>query len=752
MRGSIIRIFFAGTILGAAALAGTPTYGDQAQNTGGSAGAPQTSSTNSGGVNSSLEEIVVTAQKRSEKLIDVPASVGVMSGDHLTLLQSNSLADMASYVPGLTVQNGGAPGENMLVIRGLSTGYNNVSSPALVGTYIDGMQIGSSTAGTRGAVFGLDLMPYDVAQIEVLRGPQGTLYGGDAMAGLVKYELRKPDLTQFEAQVGTDVEDITGSGKPGWGGRAAVNMPIVTDVLGLRLSGFYKDTAGYIDNVGIGVKDSNHSKETGGRATLLWKPTDDLSVQLTILGQDIDSAGPTAVTLNEATLRPVYGADSRLTLLPEPYTQELRDYGLNIDWDLGFATLNSNSSWQQFNNQARYDLTPNFGKYIPVAGALADEQLSDDFSKFTQEIRLSSPDKSRGIQWIVGGYYTHEDGDQIENVPTFTPQYVPLPTEDNLLYDNASYIYQEMAAFANLTYKFTERFDVSAGDRYSINKQSGCTAQTTGLFGGTPGSCSGRPSQDVSTWMTNARFHLDPDTMFYARVATGYRPGGGCDSCGNPKLGTPDFFYPDRTTNYEVGFKSEAFDHRLQIDTSIFYIDWTNIQLQQLTNLGILYTGNGGTASSSGIELTTSYKLTQDLRLTATLDHTDAHLTEDAPGAGGHTGDQLPNSPRWSGSLMADYTHDLFDNSSFIAGGGYRYRDKVVSQFAGTENPEPMGPQDIVDVYAGVVWQQATFRLYVKNVFDNQSYTGLFYLTNPKLPQFVPVQPRTIGLSMDYKF
>jgi outer membrane receptor protein involved in Fe transport len=747
MRGLVVQTFFAGTFLGIAVLAGGATYAAEPQSTGGSISGPQVS-----GADSTMEEIVVTAEKRSQKLVDVPVSVGVISGDYLELVHSDSIATMAGYVPGLTVQNGGSPGENVLTIRGLSTAYNNISSPALVGTYIDGMQIGSSTAGTRGSVFGLDLMPYDIAQVEVLRGPQGTLYGGDAMAGLVKYELRKPDLTKFGAQVGTDLEGVSGSGQLGWGGRAAINAPIINDVLGLRVSGFYKNGPGWIDNIGTGIEDSNHAEEDGVRATLLWQPTGSLAVQFTALGQDIDTDGPTAVTLNAATFKPAYGDNSRLTLLPEPYRQQLRAYDLDIDWDFGFAKLNSNSSWQHFGNTARYDLSPNFGKYVTATpNAIVDEHLSDDVNKFTQEVRLTSPDNQR-ILWTVGGYYTHEEGYQIENVPTFTAQYVPLPASDNVLYDNGNYIYEEIAGFVNLTYKFSDRFDISAGDRYSVNKQSECTLTTTGLFGGTPGACTERPSQDVSTWMTNVRYHLSGDSMLYARVATGYRPGGGCDTCGNPKLGTPNFFFPDRTTNYELGFKNDALDHRLQIDASIFYINWTDIQLGQLTSMGILYTGNGGTASSSGIELTASYKLSETLRVTASLDYTNAHLTQDAPGANGVNGDQLPNSPLWSGSVLVDYNRPAFANSRFIAGGGYRYRDSVVSQFAGTGLPLPMGPQNIIDAYAGLSVQNVSFRLYGKNIFNNHSYTGLYYLTNPNLPQFVPIQPRTIGLSVDYKF
>jgi iron complex outermembrane receptor protein len=258
-------------------------------------------------------------------------------------------------------------------------------------------------------------------------------------------------------------------------------------------------------------------------------------------------------------------------------------------------------------------------------------------------------------------------------------------------------------------------------------------------------------------WMASARFHLNQQAMLYARVATGYRPGGGCPTCGDPKLGIPGVVNPDNTTNYEAGFKGSFFDQRLQMDMAAFHIDWNHIQLNQLTPQGIVYAGNGGTAVSNGFELSAAYQFTEALRLNATIGYTNAHLTQDAPGADGKSGDQLPESPRLTGSVTTDYGLPLDGRETILFGAGYRYRDAIVNQFAHTPfasmgGSAPIGPQNIVDLYTGMAMQTLKLRLYARNVFNNQSYTGLLFINNPQEPRFVPVQPRTIGLSADYQF
>jgi iron complex outermembrane recepter protein len=701
-----------------------------------------------------LEEVIVSAQKRSEKLLDVPTAISAISGDRLEALQVNSLADIADYVPGLAVIAGGAPGYRDLIIRGInSSSYNNSTGP-LVGTYIDDLPVGSSSNAGRGAQYGIDIPSYDIEHVEVLKGPQGTLYGADAMGGLIKYVLRKPDPTQFDAQVGSDASYIDGSGGANWGVHGAINMPIVTGKLALRVSAFDKENDGYIDNIGIGVKDSNVSRERSGLATLLWNPTDQLVVSATALAQNSWIADMTGVTVNAATGKPAYGPLTVNTRFPEPYSQQLRNYSLSINWNLEFATLTSATGYSSMNNTTTQDLTDPYGSYCAAcpAGTLANWILYDDVSKFVEEVRLTSPENQR-IQWMVGGYYTRENSFSDETIPTYTPTYVPLPASDNVLIDGYPYLYKEAAAFANLTYRFNERFDVSGGVRYSEYSEHVCP-YSEGIFGSGPESCSSLPSTGVSVWMANTRFHLNENAMLYARVATGFRPGSGCPTCGNTVLGTPGVIQPDKTTDYEVGFKGQFFDQRLQIDTAVFYIDWTDIQLALETPNEFGYPGNGGNAVSKGFELTAAYQIIKDLRLNATFSYTDAYMTEVSPAAHGvAVGDTLPSSPRFSSALTADYKRPLDGDKSLLLGGGYHYRDAVVNNLGNAGIPTPIiGPQNIFDLYAGLVIRKLTLRLYATNVFDNRSYSGLLYISDPKFPRLVPVQPRTIGLSADYRF
>jgi iron complex outermembrane recepter protein len=722
-------------------------------------------SSNQSGSAQSLEEIVVTAQKRTERLLDVPSSVSAISGDRLQSLQVNSLSDLADYVPGLAVSDGGAPGSRVIEIRGLSTGYYPLTS-ALVGTYVDDLPVGETQGTARGALFGLDLNPEDIEAAEVLKGPQGTLYGANTMGGLVKYVLRRPDLTQFEATVGTDISGTDGANEPNSGVRGAVNLPIVTDKLGVRLSGFDNYNAGYIDNAITGAKNINHSTESGGRGSLLWQVTDDLALRATILAQDVNAANETAVTFNGATLQPLNGPDTLSSHFPEPVTQQTRIYSIGIDWDLKLATLTSSTGWSRLNTtQQSDDFSVPFGVYCvpgtasvtspgcpgyPYAGALVPFYLALRSSKFVEEIRLTSPENQR-VQWMLGGFYTKETSNQDQLLTGLNPaSYAPV----GLIFDTYNIAnYQEIAGFANVTYKITERFDLSGGARYSAYTEGpDCTLVSGGLFGGPLPPCSSLPSTGVLLWMGGARFHINKDAMLYARASTGYRPGSGCPTCGNALEGIPGVVNPDKTTNYELGFKGSLLAQRLDFEASVFHIDWNHIQINETNTEHFIFTGNGGTAAVNGFELTTAYQVVESLRLDATLGYTDAHLTQDALAAGGESGDQLPGSPRWTGSFTADYSRPLDQRKTILFGVSYRYKDSILNQFAHTSFPAPLGPQNIADLYTGLSIQNLTIRLYGKNIFNDRSYLGSLYLNDTTRPAFVPLQPRTIGLSLHYAF
>jgi iron complex outermembrane recepter protein len=697
-----------------------------------------------------LAEVVVTAQKRTEKLQDVPSSISVMGAAQLEQIQPNSLIDFASYIPGFNVNSTGTPGQTQITLRGISTGAS--LGGTLVGSYIDDTPLGSSSGNLRGGLYALDLMPYDVERIEVLRGPQGTLYGASTMGGLVKYVLRSPDLREFNARIGSGVQQIAGSSGNGWGVRGAANMPIIEDTLGIRASGFHQYSAGYIDNAGLGLEDENHYDQDGGRVALLWQPTTDLKIQASALLQEIDAPGNAAVSLDELTRQPVFGISSRSTHLQENYRQRLQYYSLSGDLDMGFATLTSASGWSRTRNLVTQDVTGTFGGFVSqlsggtVTAGLVPFNFALRLAKFTQELRLTSPTEQR-LQWMFGGFYTDEDASNFQELPAWTAAGAEVPGISPMFSALRPSTYREAALFSNVTYELTDRFDITAGLRYAGNRQTATNFRSGPLSDNSTRSA--RSDETVSTWMVSPRFRLSSDAMFYVRVATGYRPGG--PTSGLP--GIPPSYASDTLINYEGGFKGQLFDRRLQLDASLFYIDWKDIQITATNAQGFSYAANGGTASSKGIELTTSYLVADGLRLGGTLAYTDAQLTEDALSLSGKTADQLPFSPRLSGSLTVDYDHALDARRTLSLGAGYRYQGKVYNDLQSAPNAEPVDPQSILDLNAGLTMGQLTLRLFLKNALNERAYSTLFSPYAPSQPpQFVPVQPRTIGMSLDASF
>ena len=700
---------------------------------------------------STLEEIVVTAEKRTEKLQDVPASISVISGSQLETSEANSLSAYASSLPGLNVNSGGTPGQTQITIRGISTG--STINGSLVGTYIDEAPIGSSSPFQFASSFALDLLPYDLDRLEVLRGPQGTLYGASTMGGLVKYVLREPDLNEYEGRAGADVQHITNSGDATWGLRGAVNIPVIDGTFGVRVSGFHQYTAGYIDNVGLGIKNENPITQNGGRATFLWVPTSDIKVKGAVMLQDIDANGNAAVTVDEATGQPVYGRYSRSTATPEYFQQHLQLYSLFAEWNVGFATLTSSSSFSKTKSLIEQDLTYGWQPYITmfsngaVTNGLAPYLTNLQLSKFTQELRLTSPLDQR-LQWMLGGFYTYENALNLQLGTAENASGTAIPGVSPLFYYNFPNAYRESAVFFDATYVISHAFDVTGGVRYSKNRQTWDEYESGAFVGPVPTITNAQSSQGIVTWMASPRFHLNPDTMLYARVATGYRPGGP-----NYVLtGVAPTVEADTLTNYETGVKSELFDRRLQIDASIFFIKWDKIQITEFTPDGFAYYANGGTATSQGLELTSAYRASNSLKISGTLGFTNAHLTEDVPGLSGRSGDRLPLSARWNYALAAEYDLPIAQQLAPKVGGSFRHQGTVYNNLQSSPLADPMASQNIANLYGSVTIRAVTARLFANNVFNNRSYSTVFnaYNTyNPLRPPLVPVQPLTVGLSFD---
>ena len=695
-----------------------------------------------------LNAVTVTASKTEERLIDVPNSVSAVGGEYLETLQVGSISELVGFVPGLTTSNYGAPGMNSIQLRGLAGSYLDDFSGPLVATYINNLPVGSSTAAGRGNLFTLDIMPYDIEGIEILRGPQGTLYGANTMGGLVKYTLKKPDLDTFYGRVGGDVTIIPDyTSDIGYSGRLSVNIPIIEGELAVLASVITKEAAGWVDNVGTGRDDANSSEIQTGRFSVLWEPNVDLSVYATALYQKSSADDAATVLIGPGNTSPKieYGVTS--TSIPQTMSQETKYFTAGLEWNSPVGEITSEFGYSELNNDLYQDLSVEslLGLVGLPDGGIAFGLLGRT-EKFVHETRISN---SWGdLDWIAGVYYTEETAGEDTDWDVYESDFT-LRDDILLLQEVKRYDYTETAFFGNATYAFTDAFDVTVGGRLSTYEQAGCADGEGLIFGGA--ACIDTGTTDVSIWSVSGRYRFSEDLMAYGRVATGYRVGAGNSfdaQC--PQI--PASSEPDESTNYEIGTKGSILGGALTFDATLYHIEWTGMQLN-IQQADCIYVDNGGDATSQGLELSSGYALDNYWSLNATLAYTDTELKEDIPAAGGIAGNRLPLSPDWAGSLAADYRGPLFANQYGFYGVSYRYKGEFVNRFEGTGTPYWFPEQNIFDIYGGIEFENLTLKLTASNIFDDKSYSGMQYDFYPDFGQrAIPITPRTFTVSADWEF
>jgi outer membrane receptor protein involved in Fe transport len=742
-----------------------------------------------------LQEVVVTAQKREEKLHDVPMGVTAITAEELQKQQLVSLEDLQSKVPGLSLTDV-EPGITRLTLRGQNVG--GVGST--VTTYIDDTPFGSSNALANGFGFTGDFDTWDLQRVEVLRGPQGTLYGAGSEGGLLKYVTNPPDPTKSAAAVQVGGEDIA-HGEAGGSGKGMINLPI-GDRAAFRLSGSYEGLPGYIDDPSLGEKDINHGYRADVRAALLVNFTDNLSIRLNAFGQDLHTdgspytdvvgAGDFPLTPPANQLEPQNGNYNQQRFINEPTTFKYRVYSGTLNWNVGFGTFTSITSYGTTDESGVSDVTSTaLAPGVPAAGTFGDvatsllalippppppgasaaaglaETEAINIKKWTQEFRLASS-AGQTLEWQVGAFYTHESSTLAQTLPTFyipSQVYTPLASLENASLDA---LYREWAGFAELTYHFSPQFDLGFGGRWSENKQS-ASESTSGLLLASPPNpatiTSGDSTNSDVTYSIAPRWHLSSDTMVYGRIATGYRPGGPNDLPPVVPAGVERSYQPDKTTNYEVAVRTDLLDKRLSVDVAAFLVDWTKIQLFEFVQVpgqpGFGINANGGSARSKGLEWTLATTPLTGLTFTLTGAYVDSYLTSAAPAAGGNDGDPLPYVPKWSTSLDGAYTWRAFNDYDAFAGATWSYIGSRFNDFSATEGATGFAPNpraelpsyNTVNLRAGLENGRWTFELYCKNVGDTR---GITYYTNSGTPNFGGVigyvQPRTLGAAVTARF
>ena len=736
------------------------------------------------------EDIIVTAQRRSQTLIEVPQSISVIGGDTLERQQAKNFVDFAALIPGFNVTQD-FPGSSRLILRGINTG----SVGSTVAVYVDDVPFGQSGSLANGAILAGDFDTFDVSRIEVLRGPQGTLYGSNSLGGVLKYVVNAPSTDKLEVRGQAGVETVR-DGATGFLGNALINVPL-GDTLAVRASGFYHRTPGQIDRVGLPGRDTDRANSYGGRASLLFKPTDKLSARLMAIVQNIAVDSPSAFAADPATLKPidpVTGASTgkrqlRYERYPEFHNIDYRLYSGTLDFDAGFATLSSISSYATQKQNQISDISTNgarglagtvYGGANPAGVGLAFRNNAS-LRKYTQELRLVSS-KSTFFDYVIGAYYTNEKTALAQEfLPfNFTSQAL-LPTAgtfgpftfSRFVYANIEARYREIAGYANGTVHFGERFDVTLGGRYSHNSQSS-TQAVIQLGNGTP--VNGKSKEGVFTWSVAPRFEVNNDLAVYGRVAKGYRPGGPNFIPAGAAANFPAEFNSDTLISYEAGIKTQTADRRVSFEASGFYVDWDNILILSTASSSAGPVGvnaNGKRARTYGVEATATLRPADGFEVSINGAWTRARLRDDTVTNGGPNltgglkGDDLPFVPRIAANVSADYRWALGNTTTAFIGGDVHVQADQKAGFSAAYRTA-FGRQITLDGYstvglrAGADIGQLTVQVYARNLGDSR---GL--LNASGYPVAVPaaiggqginlinatsIRPRTLGATVGYKF
>lgn len=709
--------------------------------------------------NQTIEEVIVTAQKRAEALIDVPQSVSVVGGDVLERQQASSFEDYLKLVPGLQLSQS-TPGVGRLVMRGINTG--GVASTVAV--YVDESPFGSSSGLVNGAILAGDFDTFDMQRIEVLRGPQGTLYGASSLGGVLKFATNAPQTDKFDARMRVSAENVD-DGEMGYSGNAMVNVPI-SDSFAIRGVGYYHDEGGYIDSIGTAgsdvQEDINSSKSFGGRLGALFTPSDAVSVRLNAVVQNIRNDAGGDVESNAATLDTLYGRPSQSQFVPEFTDIDYRLYNGTLDFDLGFATLTSSTSYNEFESTFRADNTTQFSPLLASIFGVPNEFYLDQvtqYDKVVQELRLASPSNDT-FEWLVGAYYTKEKGDIIQGFTAVIPGTLTPITGLPLLGEALLHSqYKEIAGFVSGTIHFGPRFDVTLGGRYSENDQDATQSSEGALAGGPLRTFTADSSEDVFTYSVAPKFKFSEHGSLYARVASGFRPGGPNVLPPNPPPGTPTVYESDELTSYELGLKVESADRAYTLDIAAFHIAWEDIQLfARVNNFGLNV--NGGDASSDGYEFTATAHLTEAFKLSFNGAYTKTELDDDTPAlSGGLKGDELPFTPRWSMAVNADYEWAVGANAMAYVGGSVRLLSEQTGSYdlafrTANGRQREIPSYEVFDLQAGVDFGRYTFELWGKNLTDSDGKTSTGTIGATPLGSIATgiIRPRTFGLTVGYQF
>jgi iron complex outermembrane recepter protein len=722
--------------------------------------------------NLALQEIVVSATRVGEESLQkVPMAISVISPAALDSKGLSSLSDFVGELPSVNMQSV-SPGENVIDMRGLvSSEVNptNAQQRSLVALYLDDASIGQEG-------FNPDLHVYDLERIEVIRGPQGTLYGAGSMAGTIRLITKKPDLTAFSGDADVSVSE-TKHGGTNTSERAMINLPLIEDRLAARLVLYRSDDSGYIDNIELHQRDANPVYSTQERLAIRWSPIDTLILDASATFARLNALG-------RNTVYPQLGDYIYESLTPEQLSDYFKLFNVTADWDVSFAHLISSTSYTQrhiaedesFEALDENLLTP--GTRLPAGNVNAN-----DIHKFQEELRLvGRPDQP--LRWITGAYFERDSQFYPQNLvspgfdstfgaeigdPTFNSQTdYGTPAPNTPFYGTINIVERQFALFGEATYSILPQLDLTLGARYFDFKDD-FNLFFTGIAGaiapGDPDVGSGEQSSKGVNPRGVLTYRITDQVMIFGEAARGFRYGGVNEPapvsfCATQlaALGlkeSPESFGPDHLWSYTLGEKGTFADGRLVMNVDGFYVLWDDVQTIHNLSCGYNYTENAGKIKSRGVELESKVRATSSLTLGLSGSFTDATADGPIPNLSAVDGDRAPFFPRTIVSASGEYDVPLPQGKIQIST-DYTYRSDEFTDFSPLVFDYTRIPSSVLlNASVGYVTDRWSLALYATNLTNNHLVSLIDVNTNgiyqPGNLEYWG-RPRTIGMHAHVKF
>jgi len=715
-----------------------------------------------------LEEVIVTAQKRGAQVLqDVPSQIQAFTSQQIEDYLATEFVDLATQVPSLQFQDLG-PGDKEYIIRGV-----NSTATATVGVYYDEAVITARTkqdGGGRQA----DIELHDLERVEVLKGPQGTLYGASSMSGTIRFIPNKPDPSGFDANVEAQIAD-TENGEFGWHVDGMVNIPVIEDKLALRGVGWVTEDGGFVDNVRLGNDDINDNEVEGGRLAALWQPTSNVTITAFGVIQNRDVGGtsrqmpflqPQFRQNLEAFNFPVFPVSDRDTdsFTMTRWDEDLRLWGVKGEYESPWGSFLIASNWFEREVDFNFDSTPIllfFGVPVPAITNQPQER-----ELFTTEVRFASA-LDGPVQFVIGGFISDEDKSFASQVVATGPDGEPLapfqPGDPNTFFGRDKFDQlEQLAIFGEVEWTVNEQLSLLFGGRYydfEIDSENIDTQPFTPRpLGGFEPTFS--VSDDKFTVKTNATWRFTEDKLVYFTAAQGFRPGGTNDVAFVPEGDPvpPAGFGPDELWNFEIGWKTEWYDGRVQLNGAVFAIRWDDIQVETFDpDSPFNVVRNEGEASIDGVEFELRARPLTGLDVFFGGSWQDARFTSEIPGAGpgsafADSGDDIPNVPEFQFAASGQYVWPLFGPVEGLVRAEWSYRDDTLTAPNDPVLNVDLASFHLVNLRAGVQNDAWAASVFVKNVFDDEDAMFDAINTTQDPRGILTARPRIIGVNFKYSF